>query len=191
MEFNLTDHLETRYFRISLYSGASINDDTLTVILWNLSGSPVGYQSYSPLLPKRAKNPKEAKYFTYVTEGALAVFGLESLQLGDSFVFVCEGIFDAARLHSWGIPAIAVLGSNPLHLVSWLNTLPQTTISAVQGDQAGLMLSLLTDKAVFLPAGEDVSSLSSADFQKFFSPYTSAQNIGFNQYSCNIQSLIV
>ena len=168
---NLSKHLIERHFRTSLYTGCTVTDVDMTVMLWNLSGQLVGYQVYNPSLPKRAKEPRDMKYFTHLTKGQDAVFGLETVKWTVPFLFVCEGIFDAARLHAWGMPAIAVLGNAPVGLASWMKTLPQTTVATVQGDEPGLMLAMSTDKAIFLPDGQDVSSLTEEDFCKTFSPY--------------------
>ena len=168
---NLEAHLIERFFHTARYSGCTVTDDSMTVMLWNLSGQCVGYQVYSPLKPKKASEPREAKYFTHLTKGQDAVFGLETVRWQTPILFVGEGIFDAARLHAYGMPAIAVLGNSPTHLTSWFNTLPHTTVAAVQGDKAGLMLALRTDRAVFLPEGEDVSSLPEEKFIKLFKPY--------------------
>lgn len=171
MEPTLSKHLIERNFRISRYNGCTVTDVDMTVLLWNLSGQLVGYQVYNPSLPKKAKEPRDMKYFTNITKGQDGVFGLETVKWTFPYLFVCEGIFDAARLHAYGLPAIAVLGHHPTHLTSWLKALPHTTVAAVQGDKAGLMLALVTDLAIYLPEGEDVGSLSEQQFNDFFKPF--------------------
>lgn len=165
-------HLAQRFFVSEHYSGVVITDIDMTVLLWNLSGEICGYQVYNPNNPKKASVPREAKYFTHVTEGKDAVWGLETVSWNRELLFVTEGIFDAARLHSFGIPAIAVLGNNPSHLSSWLSTLSCKTIAAVQGDKAGLMLALSTNEAVFLHEGKDVGDLAAEEFDTIFLPYS-------------------
>ena len=171
MTFDMKKHLKERFFAPHLYDGVTLTDESMTVMLWNLSGQAVGYQVYSPLKPKKTSVPQDAKYFTHVTKGQNAIFGIETLDWDGGFIFVTEGIFDAARLNSNGLPAVAVLGNNPQHLSGWFKTLPHKTIAAVQGDKAGLMLALTTDSAVFLPEGHDVNSLDEPTFLKLFSPY--------------------
>jgi len=165
---NMSLHLAERYFNPNFYSGVSVTDDELTVMLWNLSGQMCGYQIYNPNKPKKAKEPRDAKYFTHVTKGKDAVWGTETVEWNSPFVFVTEGIFDAARLHYHGLPAVAVLGNNPKSMSGWLMELPQDTVAAVQGDTAGLMLALSTNRAVFLPEGHDVSSLPEKEFMELF-----------------------
>jgi hypothetical protein len=171
MEFNMLEHLAFRHFRPTRYSGVTLTDDTMTLLLWNLSGEIVGTHTYRPLGDKKSHDPNTAKYFTKVTKDKSGFWGIETVEWSSTFLFVTEGIFDATRLHDCGFPAIAVLGNNPQHLVSWMKTLPHTTIAAVQGDKAGLMLSLCTDRAIFLPEGHDVDSLDTDTFLKLFSKY--------------------
>lgn len=171
MNFDMRQHLESRFFTPDLYTGVTVTDNNMTVILWNLSGQMCGYQVYSPLLPKKAKVPVEAKYFTHITSGQNAVWGLETVDWDSAYIFITEGIFDACRLHRYGLPAVAVLGSNPQHLVGWFKSLSQTTVACCQGDKAGLLLSLTTDCAIYLPEGHDVSDLDEDKFYEMFSPY--------------------
>lgn len=166
----MQEHLKQRFFTPSLYDGVTITDEDMTVLLWNFSGQLVGYQVYSPLKPKKADVPRDAKYFTHSTAEMSAVWGLETLGWAN-FFFVTEGLFDAARLHSFGISAIAVFGNNPTKLTSWLRTLPYLTIAAVQGDAAGMKLATCADEAVFLPEGHDVGSLSNEMFVEVFQKY--------------------
>lgn len=169
--FNMALHLAQRHFNPAFYTGVTVTDTQLTVMLWNLSGQAVGYQVYSPLNPKKAGNLEEAKYFTHATKGKDAVWGLETVGWSSPFVFITEGILDAARLHSIGLPAVAVLGNNPKSMSGWIMELPHKTVAAVQGDKAGLMLALNTDRAVFLPEGEDVGSLPEEKFMDLFGKF--------------------
>lgn len=134
----MLDHLIKRHMNIGLYSGAYVDDVSATFALWNLSGQMVGYQTYRPDKPKlrgRDFDPAEMRYYTYISryggaDPAITAWGLETLYWPGP-VFLCEGIFDACRLHSHGFSALALLGSNPIHLRSWLNTLPHKLISVV------------------------------------------------------------
>lgn len=169
--FDMRQHLESRFFAPCLYNGVTVTEEEMTVILWNLSGQLCGYQVYNPHKPKKAKEPRECKYFTHLSTGQNAVWGLETLEHRFPYLFITEGIFDACRLHSVGLPAIAVLGSNPQHLLSWFTALPQKIIACCQGDKAGLLLALTADQAIFLPEGEDVSSLPDEKFFETFRKY--------------------
>ena len=168
----MQQHLRDRWFNLSLYSGTVVTSDQVTFPLWNLSGKLVGYQTYTPSYPKgKVADLSLGRYFPRITHGELAVWGLETTSPSDQCLFLCEGVFDACRLHWHGLPAVAVLGNDPAHLVSWLSALPQTLISVVQGDKAGLALAKFGDCVIYLPEGEDVGSLSESDFLLHFGEY--------------------
>jgi len=170
----LLNHLLSRFFNPAIYPSVTLNekDFILTVPLWNLSGKMVGYQQYSPLRGKeRKENPKEMRYYTHVSKyGAtkeLAVWGLETLVDRTKPVFLCEGIFDASRLHWYGLQALSVLGNDPAHLEQWLGIMPFEFIACVQGDKASMSLAKYSTRtSIFLPYGEDVGSLTREMFTK-------------------------
>lgn len=168
-------HLQARFFDPSKYPNVSVTAKMVTLPLFNLSHRMVGYQTYRPELPKQ--NPADRsmeRYAPYVskptasTNAELAVWGLETVTWFDQFVFLTEGVFDACRLHWHGLPALALLSCNPLHLQSWLKTLPMTKVACVQGDKAGQKLAKFGDLSVFLPEGEDVGSLTETAFLETF-----------------------
>ena len=176
---NLKQHLNSRYFDYTRYSGVFLDEVESTVFLplWNLSGQMVGYQQYSPSKPKaHFDDPKLAKYFTWVTKPAasknaeLAVFGLETLDYNKP-LFLTEGIFDACRLNWNGFSAVAVLSNNPKHLGNWLSLLPVTTVAVCDGDVAGKQLAKFGDRAILLPVDRDVGDLTEDQFNSYFSEY--------------------
>jgi hypothetical protein len=122
-----------------------------TFYLWNLSGQLVGYQQYRPDGEKKPNNnPKEGKYFTYRKQPTLTVWGVESLHLTPNVVFVCEGLFDAARLTERGVSALAVLSNNPTpDLRNWLTCLNRKVVAVCDNDTAGRKLAKFGDVAVF------------------------------------------
>lgn len=176
----MTKHLAARHYNPALYSGLTLNDkeDCCTFMLWNLSGMLVGYQTYSPMLPKvHVDDPKAARYYTHVTKPAssktadLAVWGLETVNWNDKFLFLTEGVFDACRLHLHGLPAVAVLGANPRHLTEWLYGMQATTVACVQNDKAGLALAKYGQRSLVMPLNEDVGSMTEVQFNEAFSEY--------------------
>ena len=145
--------------------------------LYNLSGQLVGYQKYNPNYPKVGQNklggnPKLAKYFTHVTEGdkgrKIAAWGLESTKFTDKYVFITEGIFDAARIQEAGYPAIAVLCNDPSEsLRSWLSTLPQKKIVIYDNDAAGKKLIKVGDYSFTVPMKKDMNDLTPEQSKSF------------------------
>ena len=144
--------------------------------LYNLSGQLVGFQKYNPNYEKTGQSnlddPRMAKYFTWVTEEgkgkAIGVWGLETTDFRDEFIFVTEGIFDAARIQEAGYPAISVLCNNPSDsLKSWLATLPQKKIVIYDNDNAGKKLIKVGDFSYTVPSGKDVNDLTPSEAKDF------------------------
>ena len=144
--------------------------------LYNLSGQMVGYQKYNPNYQKTGQsnldNPRMAKYFTWVSDEdkgkKIAVWGLESTQFTDKYLFVTEGIFDAARIQEAGHPAIAVLCNDPSDsLKSWIATLPQKKIVIYDNDKAGRKLMKLGDYSYTVPSGKDANDLTPEEAKTF------------------------
>lgn len=175
---NMHEHLLSRWFDPMKYSGVQVNESDCVFPLWNMSGQFVGFQTYNPSQPKHeVGDPRLQKYFSWVTKpcasknAELAVWGLETVHWTDKVVFLTEGVFDAARLHWHGLPAVAVLSNNPVHLTGWLMALPGRKVACVQGDKAGLKLARFGDEAVFLPESDDVGSLTEAKFLEVFAKW--------------------
>ncbi len=144
--------------------------------LYNLSGQLVGYQKYNPNYEKTGQSnlddPRMAKYFTWVTDEGkgkmIGVWGLETTDFRDKYLFVTEGIFDIARVHEAGYPGIAVLCNNPSDsLKSWLSTLPQKKIVIYDNDDAGRRLIKIGDYSFTVPRGKDINDLSPEESKTF------------------------
>ena len=168
-------HLESRWLDVAKYPNVTVTEEMVTFPLFNFSNKMVGIQIYNPTQPKKeVGDPRLQKYFSYVTKpcasknAELAVWGLETVHWDDPILFLTEGIFDAARLHYFGLPAVAVLSNNPTHLSGWLMALPSTKIACVQGDAAGKKLAKFGDLRVMLPEGRDVSDLTVGEFKNHF-----------------------
>lgn len=140
---NLHQHLTERHFIPELYNNIVVDQENeiLTVYLNNLSGQFTGYQRYNPnSTDKRTNFKDEARYYTYRTDGQIAVWGLELLNPSNPVCFVVEGIFKAAVLHRLGYNAIAVLCNNPKQMRSWFKALPYRLFAIGDNDEAGLKL---------------------------------------------------
>lgn len=174
-EQELRAHLAERHMDTSIYNAVWFGEDVVVFGLWNLLGQLVGYQQYRPYAPKsRCNDPKDSRYFTFCSKeggrGAVTAWGLETVRY-DKAILLCEGIFDACRLHSIGIPALALLGSDPVHLREWLSLFSQPLISVVQGDRAGQKLAKYGGTGIQLPDGHDVGSLQEQDFRRIFNRF--------------------
>jgi hypothetical protein len=141
--------------------------------LYNLSGQLVGYQKYNPNYPKtRNEDPHLMKYFTWMTDQGkgkyIGVWGLESVNLSDDYLFVTEGLFDAARIQEAGYPAISVLSNDPSpSLKSWLMTLPQKKIVIYDNDKAGRKLRRVGDFSYTVPHSKDINDLTPEEAKIF------------------------
>ena len=174
----MTDHLLSRWFDTAKYPNVVVTDDIVFLPLYNMSGKVVGYQTYNPSQPKKEVGDYlKQKYCLWITRpaasknGELAVWGLETVEWTDKILFLTEGVFDACRLHWHGLPAVAVLGNNPLPLCSWLDALPSKKVACVQGDKAGLNLAKFGDEKVWLPKDKDVGDLTEMEFAAYFGKY--------------------
>jgi hypothetical protein len=136
----------------------------------------VGFQKYNPNYEKTGQSnlddPRMAKYFTWVSEEgkgkAIGVWGLESTKFVDDYLFITEGIFDAARIHEAGLPAIAVLCNNPSDsLKSWLATLPQKKIVIYDNDLPGRKLIKVGDFSYTVPRDKDINDLTPEEAKVF------------------------
>jgi hypothetical protein len=142
---NILEHLHSRRLDVNLHRVWIDNDNCLaTFPLWNLSGQLVGYQQYRPQADKTAKNdPREGRYFTRLKENKVGVWGLESFNLSPT-LFICEGIFDAARISAIGHAAVATLSNDIANTTaSWLRVIrySRRVIAICDSDPSGRRLS--------------------------------------------------
>lgn len=139
----LTEHLLSRGLDSTKYR-VFLNEEegVATLLLWNLSGQLVGYQVYRPSADKTKKNnPHDGRYFTYVSSGQDAIFGLEYLT-EEGPIFVVEGTFKAIKLLNLGFNAIAILGSTPKRMKPFFSILSETRklVAIGDNDKAGYSL---------------------------------------------------
>jgi hypothetical protein len=142
-------HLESRHYDYNLHSTFFSEDDAEAFfLLYNLSGQIVGYQKYNPLLPKFGSNdPKLSKYYTWKTKienkTMVGLWGLESWNFTNT-LFVCEGVFDAARLTSRGASAVATLSNDlspPFKALFKLFRTMRPVVALTDSDDAGSKLA--------------------------------------------------
>jgi hypothetical protein len=149
---DLTQHLLARHVDLELHRPVLCEDEgAATFYLWNLSGQMVGFQQYRPYASKEKHNdPRTGRYFTLRKQPTVAVWGVESLHLTPSVLFVTEGVFDAARLTERGVSAVAVLSNDPnADVRNWLMMLNRKVVAVCDNDAAGRRLAKVAHTAVF------------------------------------------
>lgn len=157
-EHSLIAHLRDRHLDTSVHT-VWLGHNVITFPIWNISGQLVGYQQYNPTASKLAKNnPREGRYFTRLPSGVVGVWGLESWSFSKT-IFICEGIFDAAKITWLGYSAIAVLSYkvNPT-TTSWLNILMQSrdTVAVCDNDASGIKLAKYGNRSVVVNPYHDL-----------------------------------
>lgn len=168
----MEQHLRSRWFDPGRYSGVWIEPGvSVTVAMWNFSGQMVGYQKYEPGAPRLHNNGVHSRYHSWFGEGKIGVWGLETVVWQGGDLFLVEGIFNASRLHQYGLQAVAVIANDPKHLRNWLSVLPHRRIAALDGDSAGVKLAKYAHQSVQMPQGEDVGSLSDVKFKELFAQW--------------------
>lgn len=151
----LVKHLESRGMNTSLYR-FFVGEEVVTFLLYNPHGKLVGYQQYRPGADKKTKNdPREGRYFTYLPREVDGFFGLEQDVGGP--LFIVEGVFKAAKLHSLGYSAVAVLGASPKRLKSWFRAVSrQRRLFAIgDNDAAGAGLVKIVGAGIQSPKDLD------------------------------------
>ena len=149
---NLEQHLRDRHLDLSLHRPWMDHvEGVVTFPLWNLSGQLVGYQQYRPGASKdKSNDPRAGRYFTFRKQPTHTVWGVESLHLTPGLVAVTEGVFDAARLTSRGVSAVAVLSNDPVRdLKNWFSSLGRVVVAVCDNDVAGRRLAKFGDRVVF------------------------------------------
>ena len=162
-------------------SNITIDNNDVYFYIYNLSGQMVGYQKYNPLYPKQLGKGKDedktnVKYYTFFGDEGIGkkigTWGIESLKPTDKYVFIVEGVFDAARIHQCGYSALAVFCNDPAHLKSWFNILPQIKIviydnDELDNDPGGKKLIKYGDYAFTVPEVNDINDLTPSEAQIF------------------------
>lgn len=153
-----------------------------TFFLYTLTGQLAGYQTYRPEGVKNTSEgrklgfkPQELKYFTYVSRDekkmqfTVAVFGLENFDWKKRTVYVVEGLFDAVKLHSLGLNAVAVLCNNPKPLRAFFKALGMRVVGVLDNDAAGLELAKVCDEYHLCPPGRDPGDMTPCELKELLS----------------------
>lgn len=162
MKETMLDYVRRRHVDLDLHKPVLDEvERTVTYFLWNLSGRLVGYQQNRPDAAKSPQKlgPKFARYFTYRKQPTLGVWGVESLFLQEGPVFLCEGVYDAARLTKRGASALAACSNDPAKdLRNWLSCLRRPVVAVCDNDAAGRKLAKFGDYVEVAPNGDDLGA---------------------------------
>jgi hypothetical protein len=172
----LYNHLLFRNVDFNLHR-VWLDDDNQVAIfpLYNLAGVLLGYQQYRPNGSKAVNNdPREGKYFTRKPNNPEpSYWGVESWKLSNT-LFLVEGLFDAARLTSFGYSALAVFTNNPgcnfMGFVSLLQKL-RPVVVVCDNDVAGIKLAKYGHTYTTLSSGKDVSEADKLEVQDMVKRY--------------------
>ncbi len=137
------------------------DNEVVTFLLFTITGTFAGYQNYHWKAEKVRGN--KGRYFTWLTDWykLMGIWGWHSLNRGydnkHDFVFLCEGIWDAIRIHNAGYPAIAIMTATPHpNTVKYikLNTHNRLAIGVLDRDDnlAGQKLRAACDISYTVPA---------------------------------------
>lgn len=152
-------HLQKRNLNSNLHT-VWVNEEegVATFPLFNLSGQLKGYQQYRPEQFKDQRNDPKGKYWTFIPEPGVRLWGFESWSLTDT-LFLVEGIFDAAKITYLGFSALAAL-SNDVD-INTKNFLQLTrryrkVVAICDSDNSGLKLAKHAHKYFQLQDFKDV-----------------------------------
>lgn len=133
---DILQHLLKRGLNPMLYPQARTDGRVVLFPLYDFAGRRTGYIKYNPDGPKNGKNPKDGKYFTYIGEGQVGLFGCESLtQPGP--IFLTGGLFKATTLHRLGYAALHVSSISPRVLKPQLRLLQRPFYALGDNDAEG------------------------------------------------------
>ena len=143
------EHIQDRSFGLlgfdtdEEFGGVDYDEEVVTFPLYNLSGQMLGYQTYRWNKSKASNkvDPRMQRYFTRLPREALAVYGLHLLPEGYlGPIFLVEGVWEAIVGYFFGVPCVAVLGSDPKGLMNWVHSIANPVVALVQPDSAGQKL---------------------------------------------------
>jgi hypothetical protein len=171
---DLKAHLQERHLDVDLHRPMLSDDGVATFYLWTTTGRLAGYQQYRPSTNKKKNNdPKEGRYYTYRSPGTMSLWGVESLCLSPSVVFLTEGVFDAARLTSKGYSALALLSNNfQPELHNYLRFLNRRVVAVCDNGDAGRKLSKFGHESVTVTDFNDLGEATDSYVNQLLAKYT-------------------
>lgn len=133
----MVEHLQSRGLDPYLYPQARTDGRVVLFPLYDFAERRTGYIKYNPNGHKGGgKNPKDGKYFTYIGEGHVGLFGTESLN-NRGPIFLTGGLFKATTLHRLGYAALHVSSISPRVLKPQLRLLRRPFYALGDNDAEG------------------------------------------------------
>jgi hypothetical protein len=170
----MKDHLKSRYVNFKVHHPV-ITEQTATFLLYNYNGQLVGWQRYAPNNEHLSNNCFDGKYYTFRSCSHIAVFGLESVDCDSRVIFITEGIFDAVRLTSKGIPAIALLTNSPnSSMLNFLGCLGRKLVGVCDNDKGGEFLKKKLCKIAnnfYTPCAKDLGESSEEEVDNLINKF--------------------
>lgn len=134
---DMLKHLLQRGLDPMLYPQARTDGRIVLFPLYDFGGKRTGYIRYNPDGPKNTgKNPKDGKYYTFIGEGKVGLFGTESLSFPGP-IFLTGGIFKATTLHRLGYVGLHVSSMSPKVLKPQLRLLRRPFFALGDNDAEG------------------------------------------------------
>lgn len=133
----MIEHLRSRHYDPERYYTQWVDEDCLTIPLFDFAGQLRGTQVYTPSFPKHDANPKLCRYFSRCYSKTQCLWGTE-LPVRTGTVFLTESVFKSAALHELGLDSWSVNGSNIQNLLMHqLTLLPWRFVCIGDDDKAG------------------------------------------------------
>jgi hypothetical protein len=124
-----------------LYPHLAATDEVATFSLYDFGGRLSGFQQYRPLGEKKVSNKTSGKYWSYVPNGGVGVFGLESMDFSET-VYLVGGLFKAATLHRLGYTALHVSAVSYKVLKPQLRLLRRHYVGIGDNDAEGMQFAM-------------------------------------------------
>lgn len=133
---DMLEHLLQRGLNPMLYPQARSDGRVVLFPIYDFGGKRTGYIRYNPDGDKNGKNPKNGRYYTFIGEGQVGLFGTESLS-NKGPIFLAGGLFKATTLHRLGYAALHVSSISPKVLRPQLQLLRRPYYALGDNDAEG------------------------------------------------------
>ena len=133
----MLEHLKARGMDVSLYPYLGYDEIYATFPMYDFHGRMTGFMRYNPSGSKDGKNDlKNAKYYCYLPNKAVGVWGLESIDFSPT-IYLVSGMFKAATLHRLGFTSLHVSNIPPKVLKAQLRLMCRPYIAIGDNDDEG------------------------------------------------------